>query len=202
MMVLMAEAVVDRIRAERLVAILRRVPDPDTVVAALASAGVGVVEITLDSDDAFGTIERLRERDDVAVLAGTVLTAADAEAAVAAGAEACVSPALVAEVVETCTRLGVPAIPGTVTPTEIESARTLGAQLVKLFPAAALGPEYVREVLAPLAGVPLLVTGGIDSSNAGAFLEAGAVAVGVGSALTGAAGLEAEAKRLLAAVRA
>lgn len=192
----------DRIRAERIVAVLRRVPDVDAVVEALFSGGIRIVEVTLDTNDARATIERLRGRGDLTVLAGTVRTPEDAEAAAAAGAEACVAPALVPEMVERCRALGLPAIPGTLTPSELEAARALGAELVKLFPGNAVGPGYVREVLAPLAGVQLMVTGGVDSSNASAFIEAGAVAVGVGSALTGAADVESEARRLVAAVRA
>lgn len=195
------ETAVDRIRSERLVAVLRRVREPDSVVDQLVSGGVRVVEVTLDSDDALGTIERLRARGDVTVLAGTVRTAADAERAIAAGAEACVAPGLVREMVEACGRLRVPAIPGTLTPTEVEAANALGVELVKLFPAGTVGPGYVRDLLAPLDGVQLLVTGGVDPSNAAAFLEAGAVAVGVGSALSGAADVGAEARRLVAAVR-
>ncbi len=195
------ETAVDGIRAQRLVAVLRRVREPVAVVEELVAAGIGVVEITLDSDDALGIIERLRARGDVTVLAGTVRTAADAEAAISAGAEACVAPGLVVEMVEACGRHGVPAIPGTLTPTEVEAACALGVELVKLFPAGAVGPAYVRDLLAPLAGVELLVTGGVDASNAAAFLDAGAAAVGVGSALTGADDVGAEARRLVAAVR-
>jgi 2-dehydro-3-deoxyphosphogluconate aldolase/(4S)-4-hydroxy-2-oxoglutarate aldolase len=202
MMTLMAGAkeAVDRIRAERVVAVLRRVPEVDAVVDEVAAAGIRVVEITLDSEDALGTIERLRARPGLTVLAGTVRTPEDAEAAVAAGAEACVAPGLVAAMVERCRRLGVPAIPGALTPTELEAALALGVELVKLFPGSLAGPEYVRDVLAPLAGLPLMVTGGVDSTNAGEFIDAGAVAVGVGSALTGAADVGAEARRLVAAV--
>jgi 2-dehydro-3-deoxyphosphogluconate aldolase / (4S)-4-hydroxy-2-oxoglutarate aldolase len=202
MMTLMAGAneAVDRIRAERVVAVLRRVPEVDAVVDEVAAAGIRVVEITLDSEDALGTIERLRARPGLTVLAGTVRTPEDAEAAVAAGAEACVAPGLVPAMVERCRRLGVPAIPGALTPTEIEAALALGVELVKLFPGSLAGPGYVRDVLAPLAGLPLMVTGGVDSTNAGEFIAAGAVAVGVGSALTGAADVGAEARRLVAAV--
>jgi 2-dehydro-3-deoxyphosphogluconate aldolase/(4S)-4-hydroxy-2-oxoglutarate aldolase len=193
--------VIQRIRDERLVAILRRVPDPDGMVEVLARAGVGVVEITLDADDALATIARLRRRGDVSVIAGTVRRPEQVDAAADAGAEACVSPGLVSEVIERCGALGVPAVPGALTPTEVERAWSLGAALVKLFPGSLVGPGYVRELLAPLADVPLVVTGGIDESNANAFLEAGAVAVGAGSALTGAADVGAEARRLVAAVR-
>ena len=192
---------VERIRNERLVAILRRVTDLDGVVDALIAGGVRVVEVTLDSDGALDAIARLRERQGIAVLAGTVRTPREAESAVAAGAQACVSPGLVREVVESSRRLGVPFIPGALTPSELEAARALGAPLVKLFPGSLGGPAYVREVLAPLAGTPLLVTGGVNASNARAFLAAGAAAIGVGSALTGADDVEHEARRLVAEVR-
>jgi 2-dehydro-3-deoxyphosphogluconate aldolase / (4S)-4-hydroxy-2-oxoglutarate aldolase len=192
---------VERIRAERVVAVLRRVADIDAVVDALARGGIGIVELTLDSDDALAAIERLRAtRPELTVLAGTVRTPDDAEAAVSAGAQACVSPALVPAVVERCRELGVPAVPGALTPSEIEVALALRIELVKLFPAGFVGPRYVRDVLAPLGEVPLLVTGGIDSANAGDFLAAGAAAVGIGSALTGAADVELEARRILAAL--
>ena len=195
------EPVVERIRDERLVAILRRVPDPDSVVEALARGGIRVIEITLDSDDAAGVIERLRRRGDVSVIAGTVRRPEQVDEAVRAGAEACVSPALVPEVVERCRSLGVPFVPGALTPTEVERAWSLGAALVKLFPGSAAGPEYVRELVAPLSDIPLIVTGGIDATNAQAFLDAGAVAVGAGSSLTGAADVEAAARELVAAVQ-
>jgi 2-dehydro-3-deoxyphosphogluconate aldolase / (4S)-4-hydroxy-2-oxoglutarate aldolase len=202
MMTLMAgpTPALDRIRAERIVAVLRQVPDVDSAVEALVAGGIRIVEVTLDSDDALRAIARLRARRDVTVLAGTVRTPEDAEAAVAAGAEACVAPALVAETVERCHDLGVPAIPGAFTPSEIERARALGAGLVKLFPASLAGPGYIRDVLAPLPGVELIASGGVDESNAQAFLDGGAVAVGVGSALTGAADVQSAARRLLGAV--
>lgn len=196
-----ATSAVDRIRGERVVAVLRRVLDVDPVVEALLAGGIRILEVTLDSEDALATIERLRARPDVTVLAGTVRTPEQADAAAAAGAEGCVAPALVPEVVERCRELGVPAIPGALTPSEIEAARALGAELVKLFPAGAIGPGYVRDVLVPLAGVPLIVTGGVDPSNARQFIDAGAVAVGVGSALTGSKDVEAEARRLVEALR-
>lgn len=191
----------DRIRAERVVAVLRRVAEVDSVVEGLLAGGIRIIEITLDSEDALANIERLRARGDLSVLAGTVRTPQEAEAAVGAGAEVCVAPALVPEMVERCRGLGVPAVPGALTPSELEAARALGAELVKLFPGSLVGPGYVRDVLAPLTGVELIVTGGVDLSNAPAFLEAGAVAVGVGSALTSAADVESQARKLVAAVR-
>ena len=146
-------------------------------------------------------IARLRQRGGLSVIAGTVRRPEQVDEAVGAGAQACVSPALVPEVVERCRSLGVPLVPGALTPTEVERAWSLGAALVKLLPGSAAGPEYVRELVAPLSDIPLIVTGGIDSTNARAFLDAGAVAVGAGSSLTGAADVEAAARELVAAVQ-
>jgi 2-dehydro-3-deoxyphosphogluconate aldolase/(4S)-4-hydroxy-2-oxoglutarate aldolase len=188
---------IERIRRERVVAILRRVADVDTRIEALVSAGIGVVEVTLDAPDALAAIELARARGDVTVLAGTVRRADQVDAAAGAGAEAIVSPGFSAAVVARAAELGLPAIPGALTPTEIEAAWSGGAALVKLFPAGLGGPRYVRDVLAPLADLPLLVTGGVDADNARAFLDAGAVAVGLGSALDD----PDEARRLVAAVR-
>lgn len=193
---------VDRIREERLVVLLRKVADTVGLVDALASAGVRVVEVTLDSPAADASIARLRERGDVTVLAGTVLTPIDVERAVAAGAEACVGPTFAPEVVARCLDLGVPAIPGALTPTEIDAAWRAGAAMVKLFPAAVVGPRYIRDLAGPLGPVPLLATGGIDAANAGGFLRAGAAAVAAGSAVTAADDPLAAARALVEAVRA
>jgi 2-dehydro-3-deoxyphosphogluconate aldolase/(4S)-4-hydroxy-2-oxoglutarate aldolase len=191
----------DRIRAERLVVLVRKITDAEELVDALVLAGVAVVEVTLDSPDADGVIARLRRRGDVTVLAGTVLTVNDVERAVAAGAEACVGPTYAPELVARCLELGVPAIPGALTPTEIDSAWRGGASLVKLFPAGAVGPRYVHDLQGPLGDVPLLATGGIDAGNAAAFIQAGAVAVAVGSAVTGVDKPMEAARALVSAVR-
>src|SRR5205809_2447906 len=142
-------AAIDAIRSGRVVAILRRIPDPERVVRALQEGGIAIVEITLDSDAALETIARLRDDPQLVVLAGTVRTGQEAEAAAERGAQACVGPALVPEVIDACRTLGLPAIPGALTPTEVETARRLGAPMVKLFPAARLGPEYVRDLRGP-----------------------------------------------------
>jgi 2-dehydro-3-deoxyphosphogluconate aldolase/(4S)-4-hydroxy-2-oxoglutarate aldolase len=188
---------IETIRAARLVAILRRAAEADAEVARLAVAGVRVVEITLDSDDALGAIERARRRGDVTVLAGTVREPAQVDAAVSAGAEGIVAPSLSLAVLERAAALEAPSIPGALTPTEVETAWRAGAALVKLFPARLGGPRYVQDLLAPLADVPLVATGGVDATNARAFLDAGAVAVGVGSGL----GSDDALRRLLDAVR-
>lgn len=166
-------SVIERIREARIVAVLRRVDDLDAAVARLAQAGIRLIEITLDSDGALDAIRR-----HPGALAGTVRTPEQVDAAVDAGAVAVVSPVFVPAVLERARELGVPTIPGALTPTEVEAAWRAGAAMVKLFPAGLGGPRYVRDLLAPLSDVPLMVTGGIDASNARAFLDAGAVAVG------------------------
>ena len=195
-------SVLDRIREERAVAVLRDVPDVDGVVDALVAGGIRIVEVTLDSPDALAALRGVGARGDVTVLAGTVRRPGQVDEAVRAGAEACVAPAFVPAVVERCLELGVAAVPGALTPSEVEAAWEGGAALVKLFPGSLGGPRYVRELLAPLSDVPLLVSGGIDARNAAAFLEAGAVAVGAGSSLVGAENVEAAARQLVDAVRA
>ncbi len=189
---------IDRIRAERLVAVLRRVGDIGRVAEVLAASGVRVVEVTLDSEGGLEAIAGLRRRGDVTVLAGTVRTVLHVESALAAGAEACVGPSYSEAVVRRCVELGLPAIPGALTASEVDAAWQAGAAMVKLFPADAVGPGYVEALLKPLRDIPLLCTGGVRAENAAAFLAAGAAAVGV-SFRAGAT--EADARRVLEAVR-
>jgi 2-dehydro-3-deoxyphosphogluconate aldolase/(4S)-4-hydroxy-2-oxoglutarate aldolase len=170
-------------------------------VHALHDEGLDVFEITLESPGALETIASLRDEPDLVVLAGTVRTADDVRLAVDAGAQACVSPALAPDVVEACVAAGVPAIPGAMTPTEIETAWRLGVEMVKAFPAARLGPEFVRDLRGPLGDIPLLATGGVDTSNAVDLLRAGAAAIGVGSALVGAADVREAARKLVRSAR-
>jgi 2-dehydro-3-deoxyphosphogluconate aldolase / (4S)-4-hydroxy-2-oxoglutarate aldolase len=194
-------AAIEAIRSRRVVAILRRIADPLSVVRALREGGIGIVEITLDSPGALETIARLRDDPELVVLAGTVRTAEQARRAAEVGAQACVGPAVVPEVIAACRELGVSAIPGALTPTEVETAWRSGAEMVKLFPAGLLGPEYVGDLLGPLGDVPLLATGHVDATTAAAFLRTGAAAVGVGSALVSAPDVAAAARDLVGSAR-
>jgi 2-dehydro-3-deoxyphosphogluconate aldolase/(4S)-4-hydroxy-2-oxoglutarate aldolase len=152
---------------------------------ALAAGGVGAVEITLTTPGAIDAIGEIVHDDipDVLVGAGTVLDARTARSVIDAGARFVVSPALDLEVVRTCRDRDVPCVPGAFTPTEILAAWRAGATLVKLFPAGAVGPGYVRGVLAPLPFLRLVPSGGVSFENAGDWIRAGAAAVSVGSAL-------------------
>ena len=121
--------------------------------------------------------------------AGTVTDAATARAVIDAGASFVVGPVFRPDVVAECHEREVPVIPGCFSPTEILAAHNAGADIIKLFPATALGPQYIKDVLAPLPHIKLMPTGGVTVENAGDWIRAGAVAVGLGSALLEAAAI-------------
>jgi 2-dehydro-3-deoxyphosphogluconate aldolase / (4S)-4-hydroxy-2-oxoglutarate aldolase len=157
------------------------------VAEALVAGGVRAFEVTLNSPDAVAAISALARRYSDGTLlvgAGTVLDVADATTAVEAGARFLVSPHTDVELVRWAVARKIPIFPGAFTPSEILAAWRAGASAVKLFPASAVGPSFVREMRGPLAGVPLIPTGGVTAENAPAFIAAGALAVGVGSWLT------------------
>jgi 2-dehydro-3-deoxyphosphogluconate aldolase / (4S)-4-hydroxy-2-oxoglutarate aldolase len=190
---LRSRVVATAIRAHRLIVVLRRVEPRERLlelVAELADDGVRAFEITMDATTAADDIAAVRAgllaRADGPFLvgAGTILRREQLDAARRAEADFGVAPAFDAEVVRAAVASGLPFIPGALTPSEIIAAWNAGATFVKLFPASAVGPALVRELRGPLPDVGLVPTGGIDASNAAAFLKAGAVAVGIGSAIT------------------
>ena len=157
----------------------------------LYEAGVRAVEVTLTSWGALEAFARLREElpSDALLGVGTVRSVGDAERAVEAGATYLIAPDFRPEVVSWAMERGVPVVPGALTPTEIAAAWGAGATAVKVFPVSAVGgPAYVKAVRAPLPEVPLVPTGGVGIDDLGAYLAAGAVAVGIGSPLLGDAG--------------
>ncbi|GAA0799034.1 bifunctional 4-hydroxy-2-oxoglutarate aldolase/2-dehydro-3-deoxy-phosphogluconate aldolase [Spirilliplanes yamanashiensis] len=177
----------------------------------LVAEGVTAIEVTLTSAGALDAIAGLA-RDlagDAVVGAGTVLDADAARACADAGARFLVAPALVPEVSAAGAAAGVPTYPGALTPTEVLAAHRGGAPVVKLFPGSAVGPGYVKDLRGPLPDVRIMPTGGIGLDDIGAWLGAGAVAVGLGGPLLGDAGsggdlaaLRERARRAVAAVRA
>jgi 2-dehydro-3-deoxyphosphogluconate aldolase/(4S)-4-hydroxy-2-oxoglutarate aldolase len=173
----------------RVVAILRseNAERAEEVVAVLLENGIRSLELTLTTKGALDVMERLASTvpDGTDLGMGTVLTAADVDRAVDSGARFVVSPAVVPAVIEAAARHGIASYPGALTPTEIHTAWSAGASAVKLFPGGALGPAYLKAVRAPLPDVPLVPTGGVDVEAVGTWLDAGAVAVGLGSPLIG-----------------
>jgi 2-dehydro-3-deoxyphosphogluconate aldolase/(4S)-4-hydroxy-2-oxoglutarate aldolase len=179
------------------------------VAEALVAGGITTLEFTLTTPGAITAIERCRARFGEAVVgAGTVLDADGARRCLAAGAQFLVSPGFDPDVIAAARVGGALAMPGAMTPTEIVVAWRAGADVVKVFPARALGPRYIADVLAPLPDVPLMPTGGVDATNAADYLRAGAVAVAVGGSLVDPAAvargdwaaLTARARALVAAV--
>ncbi|MHC5115363.1 MAG: bifunctional 4-hydroxy-2-oxoglutarate aldolase/2-dehydro-3-deoxy-phosphogluconate aldolase [Planctomycetota bacterium] len=146
-------------------------------------AGFRVIEFTLTMPNALELISEFRRREGLAVGAGTVLATAEAEAAVAAGAQFLVSPVVDESVLAAAKSLNVAMMPGTYTPTEMLRAHRAGAPLCKLFPGPGTGPAFVRSVLAPMPFLRIVPTNGVTESNAAAYLDAGAFAVGFTTAL-------------------
>lgn len=173
--------------ASGVVAVMRGM-EPRYVVAAaraIRAGGIEVLEVTVDAPGAFGMLEAVQTElaGEAVIGAGTVLDAATARSAIAAGAEFIFTPTIDVDVIRMALRYGKVVIPGAMTPTEILAAFSAGAPAVKVFPAGVLGPDYIRQVRAPLPQIPLVPTGGVDAANAPAFIRAGAAAVGVGGAL-------------------
>lgn len=190
------EQVVRRIEEIGIVPVVRA-PSGELAVRAaraLCAGGIGVIEITMTVPDALSVMHEIASRmgDHVLVGAGTVLTADAARRCIEAGAEFIVSPGLNLEVIRAAHDLGKAVFPGALTPTEVITAWNAGADTVKLFPCSAMGgAKYLRALRAPLPEVKMMPTGGVNLTTARDFIEAGAVALGVGGELVDAAALAA-----------
>lgn len=201
----MSAAFDEAVRRHRLVAILRGTPPEHFagLVEALLGSGVRLIEVSLSEPGAAQQVARLRQLagPEVWVGAGTVTSLALAQEALEAGAGFLVTPHVVPEVVAFAAEWGLGMLCGAMTPGEIATARGLGVRFIKLFPASALGPDYLRALLGPYPDLELLVVGGVHSGNLGAYLRAGALGAGVGGALArvdeGYASAKAEAAALL-----
>jgi 2-dehydro-3-deoxyphosphogluconate aldolase/(4S)-4-hydroxy-2-oxoglutarate aldolase len=174
---------------ERLLAVVRA-EDADSArraAEALIAGGIKIVELTLTTPGVLPVVGRLREStgDDVVVGVGTVRDPQDALAAAEAGAQFLVSPHAAPPLVDAMLATGVPALPGALTPTEVAGALAAGASVVKLFPAATVGPAHLRALRGPFPELTVVPTGGVDLDRAPAWLSAGAVAIGAGSELLG-----------------
>ncbi len=155
------------------------------VVDALLAGGVRVLEVTMTVPGAIELIRTLASAlpPELVLGAGTVVDVETADRVIDAGAGFLVSPVLRPSLIELARRRDVPIMPGCFSPTEILTAWEAGADIVKVFPATALGPGYLKDIHGPLPAIKLMPTGGVTVTNAGDWIRAGAVAVGVGSAL-------------------
>lgn len=179
--------VLNALREIGLVPVLRAESETQALALAdaIAAGGVTVLEVTMTVPGAIRVMRRLaEERPDILIGAGTVLDPETARMCILEGAQFVVSPALNVRTIEMCHRYGVAVLPGALTPTEIVTAWEAGADVVKIFPASALGgAKYLKSVKAPLPQVEMIPTGGVSQATAAEFLEAGAFALGVGADL-------------------
>jgi len=180
------------VRRHRLIVVLRRITPLDRLLALvdeLADSGVRIFEVTMDGEAAAEAIsasaERLGRRRDGAYMvgAGTVRTPKQLRAVLDAKADFAVAPTLNPTLIGEALDANLPFIPGAATPTEAELAWSSGATFVKLFPASSLGPSFVRELRGPMPEIETIVSGGITLDNAQSFLDAGAVAISMGSSI-------------------
>jgi 2-dehydro-3-deoxyphosphogluconate aldolase/(4S)-4-hydroxy-2-oxoglutarate aldolase len=152
---------------------------------AVAFGGMRLIEITWNSDRATELITQLRtELPSCTIGTGTILNLEQLQAAVKSGAQFLFTPHVDSTMIQTAVSLGVPIIPGALSPTEIVTAWASGASCVKVFPVEAVGgANYIRSLQGPLGNIPLIPTGGVTLENAQEFLQAGAIAVGLSSQL-------------------
>lgn len=179
----------ERIADSGLVAVIRaeNTLQASHIAGACAEGGVGALEITFTVPGALSVIADLARGDtsrNILVGAGTVLDPETARAAILAGAQFIVGPSVSPETARLCNRYQVPYMPGASTVTEIVAAMECGAEIIKVFPGELLGPAFVKAVMGPLPQARLMPTGGVSIENAGDWIRAGCVAVGVGGNLT------------------
>ncbi|MBE1877852.1 bifunctional 4-hydroxy-2-oxoglutarate aldolase/2-dehydro-3-deoxy-phosphogluconate aldolase [Myceligenerans pegani] len=184
-----SQSTAEAIRSTRLVAILRG-PDAEHLAAgaeALVDEGVRVLEFPIAGPEILSVVSTVAARLGSAahIGAGTVRTVADARRALDAGANFLVAPSLSIPVIDYARQRDIAVVPGVFTPTEIDAATQAGAEVVKLFPASSHTPKFLRQLHAPLPDAGIMPTGTITRDDAHAWLNAGAVALGVGSDLTG-----------------
>lgn len=180
------QAILDRILKTGVVAVIRMADSARLlkVIDAIRQGGVNAIEVTMTTPNALQVIEEVaRVGSGVEIGVGSVLDAETARRAVDAGARYVVSPVFKPEIVHAAHQMGVPAMPGAFSPTEIQMAWEAGADVVKVFPADVVGMKYFSSVRAPMPHLRLMPTGGVSLENAGDWIRAGACAVGVGSAL-------------------
>ena len=178
---------VERLCAKGIIAVVRADSSEQLLEAAeaLLAGGVDCIEITMTTPNALEVIARCREAlaDKALIGVGSVLNAEMARSAISAGAQYVVCPIFDPAIIAAAHATDVPALPGAFSPTEILNATNAGADLVKVFPATRLGPGFFKDLLAPMPHLKLTPTGGVNLDNAGDFIRAGAVSLGVGSAL-------------------
>lgn len=180
------DAVLQKIRTEKVIGLIRA-DSPDGLLdcaRALAAGGLTSIELTMTTPGAIRMLEKATaELPDFLFGLGTVLDAETARAGILAGAKFVVTPAVRLDVIEMCKRYSVPIMCGALTPTEVLTVWETGVDAVKIFPAEFFGPAYIKSLKGPLPQIEMVPTGGVNETNVGEFLKAGAYATAAGSSL-------------------
>lgn len=179
--------VINAIKKHKITAIVRGVEAEKAVkiARALYQGGINLIEVTFNTQGAAEMIAAIKEEmeDRMYIGAGTVLDSETAKQAMDVGAEFILSPSTNKGMIEICNKYAKVAIPGIATPTEAVKAMKMGADIIKFFPAAASGPLYLKSIKGPLNHVEVMAVGGINLNNAKTFIDAGAIALGIGTSL-------------------
>ncbi|MBQ3824226.1 MAG: bifunctional 2-keto-4-hydroxyglutarate aldolase/2-keto-3-deoxy-6-phosphogluconate aldolase [Clostridia bacterium] len=183
------ERIISRIKEGGLVAVVRaeNAEKAISITEACIEGGVAAIELTFTVPFAHQVIETLAKRYDkgeIIIGAGTVLDGETARIAMLSGARFIVSPCFKEDIVRLCNRYRTPVMPGVMTVTEAVAAMEAGADVLKVFPGELLGPSFIKALRGPLPYAQIMPTGGVSEENAAEWIKAGAVALGVGGALT------------------
>jgi 2-dehydro-3-deoxyphosphogluconate aldolase/(4S)-4-hydroxy-2-oxoglutarate aldolase len=182
-----AEQVYKLIREEKIIAIARgvRIDQVVNVAEAILAGGIKMLEVTCNTEGVFEMIELLRDKmaGKMCIGAGTVTTTQLAEKAICAGAEFVIAPDTNTEVIDYCVKNDVAILPGAATATEILVAKRHGAKMVKIFPASALGVNYIKALRGPIDDVDFVAVDGIRPENMAEFFAVGCVAIGIGASV-------------------
>ncbi len=183
------QEVLSSLQESGVVAVIRAdtIANAEKIVESIVKGGITAIEVTMTVPNAFELIKKLDKKyqgSDVIIGAGSVTDVVSAKNSIDAGAKYIVGPTFDQDVVNICNEFQVPVIPGAMTPTEVVNAMKAGADIVKIFPATLFGPKIIKAIKGPIPHAPLLPTGGVNLDNVQDWFEAGACAVGVGSALS------------------
>jgi 2-dehydro-3-deoxyphosphogluconate aldolase / (4S)-4-hydroxy-2-oxoglutarate aldolase len=167
--------------------ILRGVKDSELeeLVKVSINCGLKYLEITMNTENAPFLITKMIKLagNKITIGAGTVLNEKDLKLALSAGAEFVVSPSVIEKVINQCVKEKIPAFPGALTPTEVQKAWDLGAEMVKLFPASVFGPTYIKELKGPFNKIKIMAVGGVNENNVSDFFDCGADAIAFGNGI-------------------
>jgi len=182
-----AEQVYELIRKEKIIAIARGVGIDHIInlAEALLAGGIKMLEVTCNTDGVFEMIEMLRDKmgDRMCIGAGTVITMELCEKAIHTGAEFMIAPDTNTDVIDYCVKHDVAILPGAATATEILTAKRHGAKMVKIFPASALGVNYIKALRGPIDDVDFVAVDGVRPENMAEFFAVGCVAIGIGASV-------------------